>query len=452
MPVVEEEEDCDSLRAHLHSNPRDERGRGKGKGKLRETSSTEEESQCDLLEDESTDSSEHRSCNRAHHRRREPLNLNVPKRTAPSPAVDSPKLPHCRTRNLGSSERRAQRKSSGQFDEDHCRCSAKIEPPREYQAPYVEEATSAPQSRRGTPSPAVPSANSSRKGEASNNTNEHRDTGLAAKHSNERPRSSASSKQAKCNCADHEPAEQWDKNVESDLSADSRKSSLKSSSSGGSKTVRFKQSVDIRTPISPVPKHEPSSVDNRHMDMEGDDGAGPSQSRGSPLLPHHEIPPSANFRDGKRPGSHHLDPDSGRSTSNRPESYRSAFRGPSSVPRNTPSPGFSQGAFGKSFGSATREWEGFSSYEDSPNGFGASFGNSSARMNGFTGKSPRAPRGAGFAETPKSQASFRTSGFGSFFNKNGKGKAPSGDKRAGHSPPMASSPDSYGFQETARDH
>ncbi|KAK7426395.1 hypothetical protein QQZ08_007150 [Neonectria magnoliae] len=255
------------------------------------------------------------------------------------------------------------------------------------------------------------------------------DPDKADKQADERPRSSASAGESKCNCANHEPAGQWEKNVESDLSADSRKSSLKSSSSSGSKTVRFKQSVDIRTPLSPGSRQEHSSEDNRHTDMEDDDGAGPSRSGNSPLLPRQEAHRSAKFRDETRP---YLESDYGRSTSNHPDTFRSTFRGPNSVPRSTPSPGFSQGAFGKSFGSAGREWEGFSNYDDSPmdrNRFGPSFGNSSARMNGFTSMPPsRSPFGGDFAETPKSQTSFRTSGFGSFFNKAGKGKAPGGER------------------------
>ncbi|KAK7417966.1 hypothetical protein QQX98_004268 [Neonectria punicea] len=435
MPAVEEE-DCDSLQAHLHSNPHGEKGQGrskdKGKGKCKqpEPSSTEEESQCDLSEDESTDSREHHSCSHHHHHcHRERQSLQVPKRRAP--AVDSPEPSYCPTRNVGSTERRAQRKSSSQFDEDHCTCGAKTGASREYQAPYVEEGSSAPQSRRGTPSPVVPPASRVRKGEVSKGANEHRDSDKAAKQADERPRSSASAGKAKCNCANHEPAGQWEKNIESDLSADSRKSSLKSSSSSGSKTVRFKQSVDIRTPLSPGSRQGHSSEDNRHTDMEDDDGAGPSRSGNSPLLPHQEAHQPAKFRDETRP---YLESDYGRSTGNHPDNFRSTFRGPNSVPRGSPSPGFSQGAFGKSFGSAGREWEGFSNYDDSPmdrNRFGPSFGNS-ARMNGFTGMPPpRNPFGDGFAETPKSQTSFRTSGFGSFFNKAGKGKAPGGDKRTG---------------------
>ncbi|KPM41598.1 hypothetical protein AK830_g4965 [Neonectria ditissima] len=418
MPAVEEEEDCDSLRTHLHANSRSERGRSRCSRPT--TSSTEEESPYDLSYDESTDPKEHGPCSRTHHRSLE--TLNVPKRTSRRPAVDSPEPSYHPTRSHGSSERRAQRKSSSQFDEEPCACSTKTQASREYQAPYVEDATS----RRGTPSPTVPSTSSRRKGKASSVTdNNHRDSGSTAKRVDKGPPPSASSGMA-----------------------NSLKSSSSGDSSGGSKTVRFKQSVDIRTPLSPTVKDEPSPIDNYRMDKERDDDAGPSRTWSSPLVPDHGNPASARFRDERRPASHYLDPDYGRFASNHPDFYHGSFREPGSVPRSTPSPGFSQGAFGKSFGSASREWDGFSSYEESPmdrNGFGAPFGHPSARMSGFTGggKSPRSPYAQDFTETPKSQTSFRASGFGSFFNKNSQGsaKAPGGDERADPSPPMASSPD-----------
>ncbi|KAH8737342.1 hypothetical protein BGZ61DRAFT_525492 [Ilyonectria robusta] len=426
-----EDDDCDSLRAHIHSN-HDARG-SQGKSNRPKIFSTEEKSQ-EIGQEQVTRTSEHQPHNQPRHRHRpEPPNLKVHKST-PSQVDDSPKLPYCPTRNLSSAGRRAQRNSSGQANEEQDSRPTKTEAPRKYKAPFVEESKSAPQSRQGTPSPAFLSTNDLRKGKATNSDNGHGDPGFAA-NVDERPYSSVNSRSTREDGPPERTTTPLDKNIDSDFSAGSRKSSLKSS---GSKTVRFKRSVDIRTPCSPDFKHDQSPIGGHHQGTGRKDSSRPPRPEISPLLSHPTKAPYGTNHDDKYAGGHHFDHNYGGPSVNRPAVIPNDFQGPSSTPRSVPSPGFSQGAFSKSFGSEPPRREDC----DSP----------SARMNDFTSKSSRGQHAEEFPQTPKSQTSFRTSGFGSFFNKAGNSQAPGDGKKRGPSRSMASSPDSYRFQETARDH
>ncbi|KAF7546192.1 hypothetical protein G7Z17_g8598 [Cylindrodendrum hubeiense] len=354
------DDDCDSLRAHLHCNY----GHGNQEtGNRLKSVSIKKESQHDLSHEEVTDPKEHhRSCSQARRCRLESLDPNV-RKPAPTLNDDLKGMPYCPTRNLGSVERRAQRNSSSRVDEEHDSRPVKKDAFRKYKAPFVEESTSAPQSRRGTPSPAFPLANESRKGEAKIPADRHKYPGFAV-DVDERPYSSGNSRTPKWN-SPNERTTPCDKNGDSDFSAGSRKSSLKSS---GSKTVRFRRSVDIRTPYSPDFKHDQFPIDNHQLEVGENDNSRTSRPVNSPLLSYSTKPQYATTNDDKHIEGYHLDSNYGRSAPNRPATSPNGFQRPS----DAASPGFSQGAFSKSFGSEAQEREGFNNPEESPrahNGF-----------------------------------------------------------------------------------
>ncbi|KAH7170844.1 hypothetical protein EDB81DRAFT_876866 [Dactylonectria macrodidyma] len=414
------EDDNDSLRAHI--------SRGKEKHKCTTSFSDNEGSQHDLAQEE-VRARRHRPGSQTR-RRTNPSSFDA--NESPPKHDDSPSLRHSLGRLISSAERGAQSSPPGRAEKNHGRVPTE-EAPRKYKAPFVEESKSATQTPERRSRPGLSPTNDSWKRGETGVADGCRDSSLPAGVDKEFEPSDNSS-QAKRG-GPFKGTTQRDKSADSDLSAGSRKSSLKSS---GSKTVRFKQSVDIQTPCEPGFKHDKSPIRYHHLETEGNGGSENPQLGSSPLFYNRTRPQYATTRDDKHSARHYFGRDDARSSSYRPTADGNNFQTHSSIPWGATSPGFSQGAFSR----------GFNSPEESPrgtNGFG-SHGSPSGKMNEFPRKSSHGGYADEFSETPKS---FRTSGFGSFFNKHGKNN---GGKGTGPSASMASSPPPYDFKETARDH
>ncbi|KAH7162962.1 hypothetical protein B0J13DRAFT_634158 [Dactylonectria estremocensis] len=409
------ENDSDSLRGHIHG--------GKDKHKGTEIFPANEVSHYDLAQEE-VRARGYRLGSQTR-RRTNPSNFDTHKST--QKCDDSPSLRHCAGQDFDSTELKSQRRPPGRIDKDHGGIHSK-EAPRKYKAPFVEESKSAPQSPQGTTDPELASANKPWKGGEVGATDRRRDSSLPVGVGEEFESSGNSNRARK-----GDPPKQtthWDKTADSDLSAGSRKSSLKSS---GSKTVRFRQSVDIQTPCEPGFKHDKSPIGNPHLETGGNGVSENPRPGSSPLFHNRSKPRSATTQDAKYSGHRHFGLDDVRSATDRPAANGNNFQMPSSIPWSATSPGFSQGAFSR----------GFNSPEESPRGMGGlrSHGSPSERMGDFPRKSPHGRYADEFPETPKSQSSFRTSGFGSFFNKHGNNDGGKGTDPSGS---MPSSPPPYG--------
>ncbi|KAF4993529.1 hypothetical protein FDECE_13378, partial [Fusarium decemcellulare] len=319
----------------------------------------------------------------------------------------------------------------------------RVETPRNYRAPYVEDPSSASHSRRGTPSPAFAverpgqqkKQKSPEKGYVQND-----DSRLKPAIVDERT-SSSGSRWTRDNSpkASSRPRE---KSIESDRSADSNPGSSKSS---GSKTVRFKQSVDIRTTLPPDWDAELSEVDNPF------DNQKPSRSNSSPLISRiRQSSHGLRSQEDDNINRDYLHPHYVRSSMKSPGSCREPIRTPDSFRGGTPSKGYSQGAFSKDFGQFD-EWDSFGSSREP-------HGDQSRESSSFRGYYDRPAQETQdnydhydqYMESTTSLPSFLPSGggFGSFFNKSKNKASTTPNSRAS---PFQSYTSGHNFNETARD-
>ncbi|KAJ3525166.1 hypothetical protein NM208_g11754 [Fusarium decemcellulare] len=362
----------------------------------------------------------------------------------PNRGNETPVSSYCPTRTLGSAGRRAQRKSSGQIDIESIPRIERVETPRNYRAPYVEDPSSASHSRRGTPSPAFVAERpgqqkkqkSPEKGYVQND-----DSRLKPAIVDERPSSSGSRW-----TRDNSPkvsSRPREKSIESDRSADSNPGSSKSS---GSKTVRFKQSVDIRTTLPPDWDAELSEAENPF------DNQKPSRSNSSPLISRmRQSSHGLRSQEDDNINRDYLHPHYGRSSMKSPGSCREPIRTPDSFRVGTPSKGYSQGAFSKDFGQFD-EWDSFGSSREP-------HGDQSRESSSFRGYYDRPAQETQdnydhydqYMESTTSLPSFLPSGggFGSFFNKSKNKASTTPNSRAS---PFQSYTSGHNFNETARDH
>lgn len=226
--------------------------------------------------------------------------------------------------------------------------------------------------------------------------------------------------------------------IESDRSGDSIPTSSKSS---GSKTVRFKNSVDIRTTLP---------TDTEASEAEADtplDNKRYPRPPSSPLISRQKSG-FDNSREKDNDTRDYLHPHRGRSSMKSPGS---GFRTPESFRTTTPSKGYSQGAFSRDFDRS--EDRDFYSNPRSPheakfadeNGFRSPFNYTADESKGAHNHYEE------YLESTTSLPSFLPSGggFGSFFNKSknkasatpGSRASPFGRRHSGHD-----------FNETAGDY
>ncbi|KAF4983481.1 hypothetical protein FZEAL_1104 [Fusarium zealandicum] len=406
QPVSDSEEDFDSLTANYHrshhsnykSEPIDVR---KKTHETRARTATTSQSQ------------KHRG-ERPHVRHPEPLNIRI-STPSPDPNDASPISPYCPTRIIGSAGRRAQRKSSGQLDTEPTNRTEKAEKPNNYRAPYIENSTSVPSSRRDTSSPVFSKAKSDskeKKKAKAAKKQDNRHSGPKHGSGEDRPSSSSSRRTRDQNPRDSPRLRE--KSIESDRSNDSYPNSSKSS---GSKTVRFKQSVDIRTTLPPDWDSQPSEAEGPL------DNNRASRSASSPLISRNgSYKPRPREEDEE--SHNYLHPHLGRSAMKSPGAYREFLQTPDNFRAGTPSKGYSQGAFSKDFGQED-DWNSFRSPRQPPEDFYSGGDGFQNYYDGPAEESHEFARGVDndgygeqFMESTTSLPSFLPmgGGFGSFFN------------------------------------
>ncbi|KAF7548452.1 hypothetical protein G7046_g8671 [Stylonectria norvegica] len=420
--TTSENGDGDSATAQIHHTKKrkETRHRAEKSGKTLKKDSSHAKS---ATEDESK-TKQRREAKRARSRRPEPLKLDksVPSRSTTPAGV--PASPFCPDRSIGSAGRRAERGTPGHMDEEYLDHHVEAERPKNYRPPYVEEATANPRSRRGTPSPAFYNPKSGRsedEAEAATSA-ESADAGNVKEKAGERPYSSSSWRKERDDLRNKTSSRNRNRSADS---ASSAKSSDTSFGSSESKTVRFKKLVNIRTPRSPVVKDEFSDTE---VDIKPDANAGPRRPWNSPLMsnspraiPHFSYPyqiprTESGSRNGHRGRSamKHLQVD---------EINRGSERG-------TPSPGFTRGAFSRSYGAGLHEWENATNPAESRAStpkFGSRFMSSfDSVAEEVAGPWPDTweEEGQYTTDAPTAPLPFRASGgmFSSFFNKpNGNG-------------------------------
>ncbi|KAF4968113.1 hypothetical protein FSARC_4447 [Fusarium sarcochroum] len=277
-------------------------------------------------------------------RRPEPRDLRS-SIASPEIGIASPASTYCLSRNTGSSDRRAERKSSGHFSAEPSPHREEVKVPGNYQAPYIEDSLSAPHSRRGTPGPVFDHTRADWKGkqrEFESVKTLTPELGLKSALANERSSSDGSRK-----ARDETPKESprpREKSLESDRSDPS------SSKSSSSKTVRFKQSVDIRTTL-------PSDGDAEFSEAE----TPCLRSSGSPLISRKKPTLYKGYGyEEEQSTNRYLHPHYGQQPMKSPGSYHEHLRTPDSFRSGTPSKGYSQGAFSKEFDQA-EDWDSFRS-------------------------------------------------------------------------------------------
>ncbi|OBS26493.1 hypothetical protein FPOA_00436 [Fusarium poae] len=268
-------------------------------------------------------------------------------RTPKSPvvALDAdyvpPESPYCPSRSTSSSDRRAERKSSSQFSTGSSPHREEFEANGNYQAPYVEDSSSSHHSRITTPTSSLRSKKRGQKTESKDRAPRKSlspDVVLKSALAGSDRSSSDGSRKARAEKSDESPRVRG-KSLDSDCSEPS------SSKSSGSKTVRFKQSVDIRTAL---PK-------------DADDFSEPGSPRylrspGSPLISRKQ---SASRRT-KETRDNYLHPHYGQHSNIPSGFHREHLHTPDSFVPGTPSKGYSKGAFSKDFGSGGH-WDSFPS-------------------------------------------------------------------------------------------
>ncbi|KAH7006166.1 hypothetical protein EDB82DRAFT_552633 [Fusarium venenatum] len=268
-------------------------------------------------------------------------------RTPKSPVVAldvdfvPPESPYCPSRSTSSSDRRAERKSSGQFSTGSSPHREEFEAKGNYQAPYVEDSSSSHHSRVATPTSSLRSKKRGKKTESKDRgtrKNLSPDVVLKSALVGSDRSSSDGSRKARAKTSDESPRVRGE-------SLDSDCSDPSSSKSSGNKTVRFKQSVDIRTAL---PK-------------DADDFSEP----GSPRYPRSPSSPlisrkQSTSRRTKDLRDKYLHPHYGQHSNVPTGFHREHLHTPDSFVPGTPSKGYSKGAFSNDFGIGGH-WDSFAS-------------------------------------------------------------------------------------------
>ncbi|KAF4999287.1 hypothetical protein FGRMN_2581 [Fusarium graminum] len=252
---------------------------------------------------------------------------------ASSTGIVSPHSSFCPSRSTGSSERRAERKSSGHFSTE--RSAHKDEPkmPLNYQAPYVEDSFSTPHLEVHLSSPVTVHKESAKKmGTKACEPRKTLPPDFVLKSALASDRSSSDGSRNSRDEALRESPRPREKSLESDRSDPS------SSKSSGSKTVRFKQSVDIRTTL-------PFDGDSEASDS---DTPACLRSPGSPLISRKK----SNLRKESRDGAFsdkYIYPHHGQSSDRSPGGYREYLHTTDSFGAGDTAKGYFKGAFSKDF-------------------------------------------------------------------------------------------------------
>jgi len=359
-------------------------------------------------------------------RRREPRTPRVPI-VAPNDDLVSPESPYCPSRSTSSSDRRAERKSSGQFSSDSNTDMEEVKVNGNYQSPYVEDSSSSHHSRVATPTPSLRSKKKDLKVEPKapeSRKDLPADFVLKSALAGGERSSSDGSRKARAETSEGSPTVR-------ENSLDSDRSNPSSSKSSGSKTVRFKQSVDIRTALP----------------HDGDDFSESESPRyprapGSPLISRKK----SALHNTRETNDKYLQPHYGQPSMVAPGFHREHLHVPDSYP-GTPSIGFSKGAFSKDF-DGNGQWDTFTSpgysYVDqySENSFRSYYGTDED----FEASTPRPYNYDQYRESSTSLPSRLSPGsiFSSFFKKDKASSVPPGNRAS----PRTSGHD---FNETARD-
>ncbi|KAF4419480.1 hypothetical protein FACUT_11468 [Fusarium acutatum] len=324
--AIQKEDDMDSLTVNRHRN----REKGEPNASLDQNEATEYEKQAPTVE-------------KVRGRRPEPRE--------PRGTVISPESSYCPSRNTGSSGRRAERKSSGDTNTDPLpppppsprKESEKR--PRNYQAPYVEDSVSMAHFKRDMH---INSHEGEMAGQKSANkvyepwkTLPH-DFVLKSAMASDRSSSDGSGKIQ--DATEKEPRRPREKSL------DSERSDPSSSKSSGSKTVRFKKSVDVRTPLT----HE--------GETEFSEPESPTKVRlpGSPFISRQKPSYYNSYSPERKATDKYLHPHYGQSSRNSSVPKRENLRTPDDFRPGAPSKGYSQGAFSKDFDNGG-DWDSFRS-------------------------------------------------------------------------------------------
>ncbi|KAJ4220006.1 hypothetical protein NW759_007631 [Fusarium solani] len=349
-------------------------------------------------------------------RRSRPLSPNDAR---PNHRDVSPLSPDYSTRVTGSASRRAQRRSSGQIDAESI---PRPEKPTKYRAPYIEDLAPGHHSRGQTPAP-FEEAHARERGRPSHRLSKERSPLERPGRAKEQPFEHARPREA---------------SIESDRSGDSIPTSSKSS---GSKTVRFKDSVDIRTTLP---------TDTEASEAEADTSLNNkrySQPPSSPLISRQKSGLD-NSREKYKDTRDYLHPHRGRSSMRSPGS---GFRTPESFRTTTPSKGYSQGAFSRDFNRS--EDRGFYSNPRSPHE--TKFADESRFRSPFNYTTDESKDTHNhyeeYLKSTTSLPSFLPSGggFGSFFNKSKNKASTTHGSRAS---PFGRHHSGHDFNETAGDY
>ncbi|KAG4294274.1 hypothetical protein FPRO06_00859 [Fusarium proliferatum] len=321
--AIQKEDDMDSLTVNRHRN----RKKGESNASLDQGEATEYEKQAPTVE-------------KVRGRRPEPRELRG--------TVISPESSYCPSRNTGSSGRRAERKSSGDTNTGPTPLSPQKESekhPRNYQAPYVEDSFSTAHSKGDVH---INSHEGEMAGQKSANkvyepwkTLPH-DFVLKSAMASDRSSSDGSGKYQ--DATEKEPRRPREKSL------DSERSDPSSSKSSGSKTVRFKKSVDVRTPLA------------YEGDTEFSEPESPTRMRlpGSPLISCQKPSYYNSYSPERKATDKYLHPHYGQSLRNSSVPKREDLRTPDDFRPGAPSKGYSQGAFSKDFDNGG-DWDSFKS-------------------------------------------------------------------------------------------
>ncbi|KAF5664160.1 hypothetical protein FDENT_12957 [Fusarium denticulatum] len=363
-----------------------------------------------------------------------------PEPREPRGTVISPESSYCPSRNTGSSGRRAERKPSGETKTDPPPPLQKESEkrPRNYQAPYVEDSVSTAHSKGDMH---INSHEGKMAGQKSANkvcepwkTLPH-DFVLKSAMASDRSSSDGSGNFQ--NATEKESCRQREKSL------DSERSDPSSSKSSGSKTVRFKNSVDVRAPFT------------YEGDTEFSEPESPTRMRlpESPLISRQKPSYYNSYSPERKATDKYLHPHYGQTSRNSSVPKHENLRTPDDFRPGAPSKGYSQGAFSKDFDNGG-DWDSFRSpayscveqyTDDSP------LPERHETDEGFQAPIPKFHDYSYHDQCMESTASLPSrmssgSMFSSFFKKkkNKSSSVPPGD-RAGSYPP------SHNFDETARD-
>ncbi|KAI6770120.1 hypothetical protein HG530_004749 [Fusarium avenaceum] len=253
---------------------------------------------------------------------------------------------YCPSRKTGSSERRAERKSSGHISTERSPHKKESKMPRNYQAPYVEDSFSTPHVEVQSPSPVTGRKEKDQKsGSRVCEPWKKLPPDFVLKSALASERSSSDGSRKSRDEAFKESPRPREKSLESDRSDPS------SSKSSGSKTVRFKQSVDIRTSLPFDGDAEASASDPETPAC--------LRSPGSPLISRKKCTFRSNSYD-EGFSDKYLHPHYGQSSKKGLGAHREYLHTPDSFRAGTPAKGYSQGAFSKEFDHG-EDWDAFRS-------------------------------------------------------------------------------------------